>query len=290
MTGFTLLALARLLGGEIAGRQILCPGPGHSPGDRSLSIRLSTTAADGFVCHSFAGDDFRACRDFVRERLGLTATHCRRDPPLRAAAHRAAIEDAAAKAAATHQALALWLEGIDSRGTVVERYLNGRGLELGEDTAGHVLRWHPRIGAMLALFRSVLTGEPRAISRTFLDSEGKKLGRKFLGPVLGAAVMLDPFDCVTHGLFIGEGVETCMAARQLNLRPVWALGSSGGVKAFPILSGVECLTLLKEADDASAKACAACAARWHATGREVFINSPTSGKDLNDAIRVRGAS
>ena len=44
-----------------------------------------------------------------------------------------------------------------------------------------------------------------------------------------------------------------MAARQLGLRPVWALGSSGGVKAFPILRGVECLTLLMEADDASAQ-------------------------------------
>jgi hypothetical protein len=56
------------------------------------------------------------------------------------------------------------------------------------------------------------------------------------------------------------------------------------------LGGVECLTLLKEADDASERAVEACAARWHTAGREVFINWPTSGKDLNDAIRLRGAS
>jgi putative DNA primase/helicase len=288
--GLSLRAIARLLGGEVSGERVLCPGPSHGPKDRSLSIRLSATAADGFVCHSFAGDDFRDCRDHVRERLGLTAAPRRRDPPLRAAAYRAAIEDAAAKAAGTRQALALWPEGVYPRGTVVERYLNGRGLELGEDVAGDVLRWHQRIGAMLALFRNVLTAEPQAISRTFLDREGKKLGRKFLGPAFGAAVMLDRFDFVTTGLHVGEGVETCMAARQFNLRPVWALGSAAAVAAFPILSGVECLTLLKEADDASAQACAACAARWHAAGREVFINWPTIGKDLNDAIRVRGAS
>ena len=193
-------------------------------------------------------------------------------------------------ATTTADAMRVWMPAIDPRGiAAVMAYLHGRRLALDEELADRVIRWHPRIGAMLALFRNVLTGEPQAISRTFLDHEGKKLGRKFLGPVGGAAVMLDPFDCVTHGLFIGEGVETCMAARQLGLRPVWALGSSGGVRAFPILRGVECLTLLKEADDASARACEDCAARWHAAGREVFINSPTGGKDLNDAIS-RGAS
>ena len=35
-------AIARLLSGEVAGPgRILCPGPGHSPGDRSLSITLT---------------------------------------------------------------------------------------------------------------------------------------------------------------------------------------------------------------------------------------------------------
>jgi putative DNA primase/helicase len=289
-SGLSLRAIARPLGGEARGQQVLCPGPNHSPKDRRLSIRLSATAPDGLIVFSHCGDDFRDCRDYVRERLGLTAAPRRRDPPPRAAVHRAAIEDAAAKAAGTRQALALWHESVDPRGTLVERYLNGRGLELGEDVAGDVLRWHPRIGAMLALFRNVLTGEPQAISRTFLDREGKKLGRKFLGPALGTAVMLDPFDFVTTGLHVGEGVETCMAARQFNLRPVWALGSAAAVAAFPILGGVECLTLLKEADDASERAVEACAARWHAAGREVFINWPNAGKDLNDAIRVRGAS
>ena len=241
--------------------------------------------------HSHAGDDWRACRDYVRERLGLPTADSRwLDPPRRAATDRAAIAGAAAKAAGTRQALALWRYGVDPRGTLAERHLNGRALTLGEGLAGDVLRWHPRIGAMLALFCNVLTGEPQAVSRTFIDREGRKIGRKFLGPVSGAAVMLDPFDFVTTGLHVGEGVETCMAARQFNLRPVWALGSAAAVAAFPILGDIECLTLLKEADDASAQACAACAARWHAAGREVFLNWPTNGKDLNDAIRLRGAS
>ena len=190
---------------------------------------------------------------------------------------------------------------MDPRGTVVERYLASRKLELGDDLAGDVLRWHPRIGAMLALFRSIDTGRPQAVSRMFFDAEGRlrvriatETGRKtkrwFLGPVRGAAVMLDRFDEVLGGLHIGEGLETCMAARQLGLRPTWALGSAGAVAAFDVLSGTECLTLLQEGDDASARAVEACAARWHAAGREVVINEAIGGKDLNDAIRVRGSS
>jgi hypothetical protein len=183
------------------------------------------------------------------------------------------------------KALALWREGTDPRVPVVKLYFLGRALELDDGLAGEILRWHPRIGAMLALFRNVLTGEPQAVSRTFLDREGKKLGRKFLGPVACAAVMLDAFDEVLEGLHISEGIETCMAARAFGLRPAWALGSAGAVAAFPVLSGVACLTLLQENDQASERACEACAARWHAAGREVLINQPIAGKDLNDAIQ-----
>ena len=64
---------------------------------------------------------------------------------------------------------------------------------------------------------------------------------------------------MTHGLAIGEGLETAMTARQLGLRPVWALGSAGAIGAFPVLDGVECLTILAEHDEANAKATNTCA-------------------------------
>jgi hypothetical protein len=35
---------AALLGGEVRGDQIACPGPGHSPADRSLSVRFESSA------------------------------------------------------------------------------------------------------------------------------------------------------------------------------------------------------------------------------------------------------
>ena len=64
--------LALILNGEVVGRdRVLAPGPGHSQKDRSLSIRLDPAAPDGFLAYSFAGDDWRACRDHIRAAIGL---------------------------------------------------------------------------------------------------------------------------------------------------------------------------------------------------------------------------
>jgi hypothetical protein len=74
----TLDELHRALGGEIRKNnhgkpQLLCPGPGHSRTDRSLSIEIDRTAPDGFVVHSFAGDDWQECKDYVRHTIGAPA-------------------------------------------------------------------------------------------------------------------------------------------------------------------------------------------------------------------------
>jgi len=63
-------AIARALGGEVVGNQVLAPGPGHDKRDRSLSIKLSVFAPDGFIVFSHCGDDWRACHEYVRARLG----------------------------------------------------------------------------------------------------------------------------------------------------------------------------------------------------------------------------
>ena len=280
-----LRGAAGALGGDIVGRNsILCPGPRHGPRDRSLSVRVDPRAPDGFLTNSFAGDDWRECRDYVRRVLGINRNRdaaFRRPPEDR----RQVLEPRPRYDDSRFPALALWRSAVDPRDTLVERYVKSRELEIGDDITGHALRWHPGVGAMIALFRNVETDEPQAISRTFLDSEGRKTRRKFLGPVGGAAIKLDPDERVLSGLHVAEGIETALAGRRLGLRPAWALGSAGGLASFPVLPGVESLTLLAENDEASARAVDACAKRWHEAGREVFINRATIGKDLNDAIR-----
>ena len=63
--------LARDLGGEVSGGQVIAPGPNHSKSDRSLAVRLDPGAPEGFMVHSFCGDDALACRDHVRRKGGL---------------------------------------------------------------------------------------------------------------------------------------------------------------------------------------------------------------------------
>ena len=70
-TPLNLTQIAHALGGEVSGRQVLAPGPEHSPKDRSLSVKLGDTGEP--VVHSFAGDDPLKCKDYVREKLGLPA-------------------------------------------------------------------------------------------------------------------------------------------------------------------------------------------------------------------------
>jgi putative DNA primase/helicase len=281
--------VANALGGEIISRnQALAPSPGHSARDRSLSVTLSNTNPDGFLAHSHTNgdDDWRAIRDYVKERLGI---------PLGPKDREAAPAARPVRGSTAADAMKLCRKSVDPRGTLVEKYLNDeRKLDLGPDLIT-VLRWHPGIQAMLAVFRNILTGQPQAISRTFLDQDAKKIGKaKFTGPVKGAAIMLDPFDTVLEGLHVGAGVETVMTGQQRkNFRPAWALGSDGAIANFPVLSGVECLTLLQETDDngSSQRACEACAMRWHAAGRDVFIDVPKPGfNDINDVIRGKSAS
>ena len=129
--------------------------------------------------------------------------------------------------------------------------------------------------------RSIDDGTVTAIQRVALDAAGAKIGRRMLGVVNRAAVMLDP---IGPKLAVGEGVETCMAARQLGVGPTWALGSSGGIAGFPVLDGIDRLILLGETDQASADAIHFCGRRWRKAGRRVCIVMPDIGSDLNDEL------
>jgi len=102
-----------------------------------------------------------------------------------------------------------------------------------------------------------------------------------LGVIHRAAVMLDP---IGPELAIGEGVETCMAARQFGIRPAWALGSTSGISGFPVLDGVDRLIVLGETGEASADAIQFVGRRWRRAGRGVRIVMPEAGSDLNDEL------
>lgn len=190
-------------------------------------------------------------------------------------------------------ALKIWHEATDARGTIVEEYLKGRGLEL-PPRHHDILRFHKKcpffgekVPAMIALMRDIGGDAPRAVHRTTLLPDGRDRdrdrGKAMLGPAKRAAVKLSPDEDLTLGLHVSEGIETALATLQFGLAPCWALGSSGAIGTFPVLGGIEALTIAVDHDAAGLKGTRACAARWTAAGREVrLVQSPKLGDDIAD--------
>ena len=66
----SLKQIADLLGGTVTNGEILCPGPHHSPMDRSLSIRPQGNTLDGFIFYSYACDDKEVCLELIKSKIG----------------------------------------------------------------------------------------------------------------------------------------------------------------------------------------------------------------------------
>jgi putative DNA primase/helicase len=144
---------------------------------------------------------------------------------------------------------------------------------------------------MITAFRSILNpGFVTGIHRTALTPDGAKIGRKMLGVTKDVAIMLDGDEDVAQGLCIAEGIESALAGRELGWRPCWALGSAGAIAKFPVMTGIECLNVLGENDEANRKAVQEVGTAWSSAGREVLVISPTCAGDMNDALRLRGAA
>jgi putative DNA primase/helicase len=304
----------RALGGEVLkGNRVLCPGPNHSDEDRSLVVTVAPDDEDGFTVHSFSAiDDWRDCRDYVREKLGLPTWNekladKRRGKFTSSDAERITREAAraiqSAKREAEHEAdrrqhiawaRDIWRASRPARGTLVERYLTEvRRLELPEDTDG-AIRFHPRLKlrdgtftpAMVCAMTSIDTGEFVGVHRTFLAPDGSKLEKKTLGTKVGSVIRIDPDEAVTDGLAIAEGVESTIAARYL-YRPAWCVIDAGNMQDFPLVVGVQHLEIFADNDASGTglKAASACLERWQAAGREARIIMPKdAGADVADLV------
>jgi hypothetical protein len=280
--------IARMLGGDVTGRdKCNVPGPGHSPRDRSLAIRITPK---GFVVHSFADDDWKECRDYVRSRLGWADDWKQDNNKVR---NMTGINDQQRR---KKDALKLWNEAIDPRGTLVETYLRKhRGLMLPDSVANSAIRFnkdlfyagHDQPG-MICLLRNIKTNEPTGIHRTFLGRyDAEKIDRRMLGIAKDAAIKFDPE--ISDKLTIGEGIETCLSVREYGLSPVWALGSAHAIGFFPVLRKVSELTILLENDPTSHRNVSRCLDRYRGSGRVVRVIQSRVGSDFNDAWRVRNA-
>jgi hypothetical protein len=256
--------------------------------------------------------------DAIRTLTGISDLDCRRpstpDPVKQAEAQAKVEAQAKDELADVRQRMAkarsIWQEAIPIEGTLVERYLQvHRRLDIPAGVSGDVLRFHPQcpFGAarhpcMVGLVRSVTNNDrEQAIHRTALTPSGAalklegKTARLSLGPIGGGAIKLSDNAEVGGGLTIGEGLETTIAAMMAPTfyRPAWALLSAGNVASFPVLTGIESLTILVDHDKrdqhgrrAGQRAAVECARRWDAAGREVVAVIPQlEGEDLANVAK-----
>jgi len=186
------------------------------------------------------------------------------------------------------QARRTWCEAVEPLGTLVEAYLASRSLSLPPDAP---LRFHPRAWrnadngphgpAMVSLMTDAETGRAVGVHVTYLqpDGSGKADGDRqkiMLGHV--GVIRLVPDADVTSGLGLAEGIETALAVMQrAGWSPVWAATSAGAMRLFPVLPGIDALTIFADMDGPGLAAARECGQRWANADREARLLAPPAG-------------
>lgn len=116
-------------------------------------------------------------------------------------------------------------------------------------------------------------GEPRAIKKMRLGGGDD--------PV---CIRLWPDDAVTMALGIAEGIETALAAAVM-FKPMWSTIDAGQMAKFPLLGGVESLTVFADYDKAGLAAAKAIGLRYMQGGISAnFLRPKRVGEDFNDVV------
>jgi len=217
-------------------------------------------------------------KDWLAARLGGVAT------PEYAAPVRPAVVESGRSSAKLAAMGRLWDSCIPLPGTPAERYLHGRGLSYN----GDAIRFRPAGCTMAVAITDAETGALVGVQQTHLKRDGTPKRRpdgtrlKLTAGYGAGVVRLSADEDVTYGLAVAEGVETALAAP---FRPIWACLTANNLSAFPVLAGVECLTIFADNDASGTgqKVAFACAERWHAAGKEVEIRMLAEvGRDYAD--------
>jgi putative DNA primase/helicase len=292
-----------------------CPECDRRPRDDALAVRLEIDGSATWLCHrcgwkgGVAGE-----RDFSRRRENVAA-------PGQTDRRRSSCNvknPAQSVEPGKHETLTSWGHRLWQeceticRGSTAATYLETRGCAIPNPFGD--LRWHRdlddkvsgyRRPALVGLVTDVETGEPINLHRTWLARDGSGKApiptprRVMPGRLRGGCIRLWPDEDVTIGLAIGEGIETCLAAARSGLVPVWATMNAKNLGEFPVLPGVEGLTVLVDHDRPTPKtgrragidAGLAVVQRYIAGGfdpeRDIrVICSPVEGEDAADLEAV----
>ncbi|MDP3406324.1 MAG: toprim domain-containing protein [Brevundimonas sp.] len=280
----TLHAIVAALGGDLyhGGRRANVPAPGHSAGDRSVSLLVS---GDRLVIHSFGAADWRAVRDHLAE-LRLIDVEGRITGGGRSGPSSSMIRPDRATRVAT--ARRLWDgAGPLAPGSLSHRHLVGRSVSL--DPVGiEALRHHP--DAPVSVFRAAGPTRPALVARisdaggrltavelVYLDPNGRRadrlrVARKTVGVVPpGSAVRLSP---PARHMLVGEGVLTVLSAIERFGRPGWALMSAQNLLAWSPPPGVGQVLIAADRGAAGERAAVGLLSRLRSRGLAVSVALP----------------
>jgi hypothetical protein len=188
----------------------------------------------------------------------------------------------------------LWQRSQPSCGTVVETYLNRRGI-LGiippalRHLPDHLHKPTETSWPVMLAAVSDAKGRLRAVHRTYLapDGQGKapvQPPRMTLGPVGGFACHLAE---AAKELAVAEGIETGLSVQMTTGIPTWAALSAGNLAKMilPPLPLASLVIIAADADVPGVKSAKAAALRWKSEGRRVEIMVPSRpGTDFNDLL------
>ena len=197
----------------------------------------------------------------------------------------------------------LWQAAKPITGTKAIKYLaDVRAIDVDLlPTDDNALRYHPRCPfgpgnsapCLIAHYRDVETDAFAGIHRIALTDDvlfaGGAVQRRTLGHwPAPRAIKVWP---ATDQLFLGEGIETVLAAatrlshHDKPMRPAWAAGNAGNLRKFPVLPSVKHLTLLVDHDAEGQQSADACQLRYRAAKRDIVQLQPDRvGTDFNDLV------
>lgn len=275
------------------------------------------------------GCDLKGAIAWARDWLGLPDDGVRRVRPKAGSSAPRGENAVSAPADPTKRraAWAVWKAGVPARGTLVDRYLSGRGLAMPDPAPW--LRFHPALrtapdgAAFPAMLAAVQDGAGLflAVHRTWIcerpdGSVGKapvSPARKILGPARGGAIRLDGGGG-SDFLALAEGIETGLAVRQVASRvfgmavPVWAVIWAGGFRTVALPDAARRVLICADGDEpdlarkitlgptpttAAGKQVAKAYGHWRASGRSVAVIAAHTipggpKRDFNDLIMPDG--
>jgi putative DNA primase/helicase len=297
---FSAEAIANALDGRPSGEGWVACCPAHD--DTTPSLSINETSAGKVLVKCFARCP-QATVIAALQKLGLWATPRGRTQPM----GPDGVADRRAQREASEAQHRSWAIAIANRirpapNTLVPVYLDSRGglplpdtrdvgfiasLRHRDQARGEITSWP----AMVCRMRTV-EGLVMGVHRTWLTPDG--LGkapvdkpRMTLGPCAGCAIQL--FEGADT-LGISEGIENALAYHVLTGIPVWAAGSTSGLRTIELPTEVRIVVIIADADPAGEKAARVAAMRLTCESRKVRIARPPDGLDFNDLLRRRRAA